>query len=292
MKIIELKSSRWVRRLVVLLSVSLIIAGVMLLGSCDNLVGADNGEHGDDYEDGTFTVSLSGAEEKNGSGFAAVILPEGGGHPEHDMIAAGHVVITSDGTAEVIAMGEDKEPWTGTGGTTYEVIMLIQEEGGEPQPGDQFYREFPYTYTQDGDLSLSLTYSDDFGGALGVKLTAFDHTKLPAEAPEGDYTFSVWVYEAGTDEGDLEDPDYLLGTSGYKSINDSGEATVEVTTHAGNWEGGSSIWISSQGESYDVYYQIDGPDERIWWASAEKELSIDALQLVEYSFVGGDWEQW
>lgn len=288
-----MRKNKWLRGLALSVGALAVLIAVSGLVSCADLFGSDDGGGGggESDKDGIVTISLTGAAEKNDWELGVAVVEEGG-HPETDLLAGDSVLITS-GTAEFTTAGD----WQGSGGTTYDVYMLIQEVWGAPAEGDLLYCEFPYTYTQNGDLSISLTYGEDFGGGLGVQLTGFVHSELPGTTPDGEYVFSAWVYVAGTDGEDLLEAEYLLGTSGYKSI-DAGVAEVQVMTHAGNFEPGSDLWVGDQDESYDVYYQIDGPDDGIWWtppsgSNFPEVITIDdGIQLVEYTFNGGDWAEY
>lgn len=290
-----MRKKKWLRGVALSIGALVVVVAVSGLVSCADLFGSNGGGGGGGDSDGIVTISLTGAGDKDGLKLGVSVV-EQGGHPEGDQKAGGEVQI-ADGKVEFTTAGD----WKGNGGTTYDVYMLIQEKLGEPGEGDLLYCEFPCTYTQNGDFSLSLTYSDDFGGGLGVQLTDFDRTQLPGESvpSDGDCVFSAWVYDAGTDEGDLENPDYLLGTSGHKGIDGDGKAEVHVMTHAGDWEPGSGLWVGDQGESYDVYYQIDyyDGDTRTWWippnGNSPEEIQIhDGTQFVTHEFNGANWVEY
>lgn len=111
-------------------------------------------------EDGTLTVSVSGADDHEGKNLDIAVV-ESGGVPSSPLAEGSSVI--SGGSATVTAQDGGGD-WTGTGGTEYDVYIVIDVDnsGGAPNSGDYQIDPWPVTYDQDGDKVMNTVYSDDY----------------------------------------------------------------------------------------------------------------------------------
>jgi hypothetical protein len=134
-----------VRAGVSLLGVVLIVAVVS--GCPTSAVG------GSDESEGGLTVTLSGATTvPDGSELVIEVLTQPSDWHDQAPEATGRGTV-SGGIASVEAElpGTDTA-WIGTGGTTYDVYVYIDEnDNSRLDPGEWKYADNPITYTQDGD---------------------------------------------------------------------------------------------------------------------------------------------
>jgi hypothetical protein len=151
-----------IKRIVdILLSGSALVVLLVSLTACDTLLGEDE-------EDGTLTVTVnnidtSGHDWGIAGVFASGADPEGGDRP----LAGNYVALTST-TVTAIARTFDESgnptttAWEGTGGTKYDVYIFASntEPSGDlrstlPGSGDVVYANFPVTYTQNGNKTIT-----------------------------------------------------------------------------------------------------------------------------------------
>lgn len=165
------------RTLLSLVAIGLLL---LLLTGCDSLFGG--GE-----DDGTLTVSLTGAAQANDETtgdkkaiFIVAILP-GGGDPETtDPVAIIGTEISGGEAQDVARVPGDGDPstlpeWNGSGGSSYDVYPLVYYvTDAELDEGGDFWTECdhwvyksdtedwgePISYEQDGNASFATVFSD------------------------------------------------------------------------------------------------------------------------------------
>jgi hypothetical protein len=173
------------------LAAFLLVLLVLLTGCPDNgggLIG----------EDGTITVSLTGAGDHNGGGFMFGVFNQGVTNVFSATSLGGSDVITIiDGTAQGVALDEDTytDQVVFSGGMSYVVGALIDADSDDvPSPGD--YISDPLKgVVVDGDMIVEFIYPTDFrtleDGTITVRVTG-------ADAHDGE-NFLPAVFTAGAD---------------------------------------------------------------------------------------------
>lgn len=147
-------------RVVMLLAAGLLL---MLPTACDNLFGSDD----DSEDDGTVTVSITGADSQNGENFGGAVCKHGDDLTQDNGLAYGGVEINGSGeaTATLIELDDNGDPtgeeWEGSGGKKYDVYIWIDAgDSGPGARGDFLWEKWPYTYKQDGDELIETNFDD------------------------------------------------------------------------------------------------------------------------------------
>lgn len=231
----------------------------LLLGGCDS-TGADSG--GSDADDGTVTVSLSGATDLTGDLFAVFLYA----HDEHSIHTAGRLLavnyatIGASGNVDLI-LKQDDGNWgptgtnfVGTAGTTYDLYIYTDSEDDgtlegtddyEPATSFRSYRtvNYPRTVTIDGDQTVSVARDamvDYTGGTVTVTLS---------DAGEHDgKMFFYGIFLSGADPGADDVVAYA-----EKMIAEGSADGTEVRARFEEMV----PWYAVDGTSYDLYAFID-----------------------------------
>ncbi|MBI9106151.1 MAG: cadherin-like beta sandwich domain-containing protein [Spirochaetales bacterium] len=108
--------------------------------------------------DGTITVSLTGAPLQTDDSCGIAIFPEDGPYGEDDRLGQNYAPIGSDGSVTITARNaDDTENFTGTGGTNYDVFVLVDENNnGATDIGEMIYMATGNTV--DGDITVPVDY--------------------------------------------------------------------------------------------------------------------------------------
>ena len=119
-------------------------------------------DNGVTYSDGTLTVGLVGYS--TGDGHQALFgVYAGGSDPYTDPIIAMGQFTIGDGGGSFQAEDPSNNPWTGTGGTTYDVYLWVDlndnwETITFPESGDDSVASsFPYSVLIDGNVTITFT---------------------------------------------------------------------------------------------------------------------------------------
>lgn len=149
------------------ITVVLVLLLFLFYFGCENPSSSDSSA----AVDGTFTATATGLTTDLDGSLGFAIVPVGAELEEANVIAiAWSEDGQSAGTDSAIAI---KHPdgngatWTGTGGTQYDVyIFLDKDDSSSPSLGDPHYDTWPVRYTQNGNKTVSTTYSDDYPNVL------------------------------------------------------------------------------------------------------------------------------
>ncbi len=117
-------------------------------------------------EDGNLTVSVSGADEHNGTSLEIAVFAHEADPTSVPPLTHGSAAI-SGGTVSINAVALPAGgPWTGNGETAYDVYIIIDVDGdsgpSSPNSGDYKTDPIPVTYYQDGDRVMDTVYPDDY----------------------------------------------------------------------------------------------------------------------------------
>ena len=175
-----------------------VVAFALVFTGCDSAgAGGGGGSSSIDQNDGTVTVTLSGAAEHNDNWFYYAIYLSGAVPGPDDPLAYAEKEIASgvaDGT-ELRARSETTNPWYAVGGTSYDLYAIIDMDGSGHSDGitfgDLLYQQ---TFTQDGDRTIA-TNVDDYAVYRELSLSAtVTHTFEPGPQSSWEADFNHTVY--------------------------------------------------------------------------------------------------
>lgn len=262
------------RRLYIVL-VAICIAA-LLAGGCDS-TGAGSDGNGDPVQDGTVTVSLSGASAIDGQHlWGWLYAADEWNLDSGEKVLAGGTQPISGGSASFVLKQSDGNwgytdaPWSGTGGSSYDLYIITASEGGEPLETSRITADWPEKVTIDGDTSVELSYGtmvayEPTTGTLTVILTG-------AEARNGKiFAAGVWAEGGGPWESEAIAADVDTIASGTATVEiEPWETMVAGTEYdvfmlilmeerAEGPEPGEDYVYQGQSDAYPVPWYVDGP---------------------------------